>query len=78
LRNIRHCEERSDEAIQRAASGLLRCARNDKDARNDEKDIMIKRHLDRYDYIGIALLALVIALFIAHFVVPDTLPPPEP
>jgi hypothetical protein len=39
---------------------------------------MTKRHLDRYDYIGLALLAFVIALFIAHFVVPDTLPPPEP
>jgi hypothetical protein len=46
--------------------------------RNDKKDIMTKRRLDRYDYIGIALVVFVIALFIAHFTVPDTLPPPEP
>jgi hypothetical protein len=30
---------------------------------------------DRYDYIGMALLALVVALWIAHFVLPT--PPPE-
>ena len=36
---------------------------------------MAKRRLDRYDYMGIALLACVIALFVAHFLVPDTLPP---
>ena len=36
---------------------------------------MAKRRLDRYDYLGIALLACVVALFVAHFLVPDTLPP---
>ncbi len=36
---------------------------------------MVKRPLDRYDYMGIALLACVVALFIAHFLMPDTLPP---
>ena len=30
----RHCEERSDEAIQRRKAGLLRCARNDKGKRH--------------------------------------------
>jgi heme-degrading monooxygenase HmoA len=32
LIRIRHCEERSDEAIQRRKTGLLRYARNDGDA----------------------------------------------
>jgi len=32
---------------------------------------------DRYDYIGIALLALVVALWTAHFVLPP-LPPEQP
>jgi hypothetical protein len=35
---------------------------------------MTKRRLDRYDYIGIALLAFVLALWVAHFVMPDTGP----
>jgi hypothetical protein len=36
---------------------------------------MTKRRLDRYDYIGIALLVFVLALWIAHFVMPDGGPP---
>jgi hypothetical protein len=35
---------------------------------------MTKRRLDRYDYIGIAVLAFVLALWVAHFVMPDTGP----
>lgn len=35
---------------------------------------MTKRKLDRYDYIGIALLALVVALWVAHIVMPNTGP----
>jgi len=35
---------------------------------------MAKRRLDRYDYIGMAIVALLIALWIAHFVLPDTGP----
>jgi hypothetical protein len=35
----------------------------------------MKRSLDIYDYIGLALLAFVIALWITHFIMPDTLPP---
>src|SRR5262245_32645245 len=34
------------------------------------------RRPDRYDYIGIALLALVVALWVAHIVLPPL--PPEP
>lgn len=36
---------------------------------------MAKRRLDRYDYIGMAIVAFLIALWIAHFVLPDTGPP---
>ena len=35
---------------------------------------MSKRRLDRYDYIGIALLAFMLALWVAHFVMPDSGP----
>lgn len=35
---------------------------------------MTKRRLDRYDYIGMAVVAFVIALWIAHFVLPNTGP----
>ena len=35
---------------------------------------MTKRSLDRYDYIGMAIVALLIALWVAHFVMPDTGP----
>jgi hypothetical protein len=35
---------------------------------------MTKRRLDRYDYIGIALLVFVLALWVAHFVMPDSGP----
>jgi hypothetical protein len=35
---------------------------------------MSKRRLDRYDYVGMAVVALVIALWIAHFVMPNTGP----
>jgi len=35
---------------------------------------MTKRPLDRYDCIGMALVALVIALWIAHFLLPNTGP----
>jgi len=35
----------------------------------------MKRSLDIYDYIGLALLTFVIALWITHFVMPNTLPP---
>ena len=38
---------------------------------------MAKRRLDRYDLMGLALLACVMALWVAHFLVPDTLPPPS-
>jgi hypothetical protein len=31
---------------------------------------------DRYDYIGIALAVLVVALWVAHFALPT--PPPDP
>jgi hypothetical protein len=34
------------------------------------------RRLDRYDIIGLILVALVAALWIAHFVLPS--PPPAP
>lgn len=34
----------------------------------------MKRPLDRYDYIGMAILALVIALWVAHLVMPNTGP----
>ena len=33
-------------------------------------------HLDKYDWIGVAILALLAVLWIAHFAVPA--PPPEP
>lgn len=36
---------------------------------------MAKRRLDRYDVIGMAIVAFLIALWIAHFVLPDTGPP---
>ena len=35
---------------------------------------MIRRRLDRFDYIGMVLLGLVIALWVAHFLMPDTGP----
>jgi hypothetical protein len=35
---------------------------------------MTKRRLDRYDYIGLAIAVLVIALWVAHFVMPNTGP----
>jgi hypothetical protein len=35
---------------------------------------MAKRRLDRYDMIGIAIVAFLIALWIAHFILPDTGP----
>jgi hypothetical protein len=35
---------------------------------------MTKRSLDRYDYIGLAILAFVAALWVAHFVLPNTGP----
>jgi hypothetical protein len=35
---------------------------------------MAKRRLDRYDYIGMAILVFLIALWVAHFVLPDTGP----
>jgi hypothetical protein len=35
---------------------------------------MAKRRLDRYDYIGTAIVVFLIALWIAHFVLPDTGP----
>ena len=31
---------------------------------------------DRFDYIGMALIALVVSLWVAHFALPT--PPPEP
>jgi len=36
---------------------------------------MAKPRLDRYDWIGLALVALLIALWIAHFVMPEAGPP---
>jgi hypothetical protein len=35
---------------------------------------MAKRRLDRYDYIGMAIVVFLAALWIAHFVLPDTGP----
>ena len=35
----------------------------------------MRRPLDRYDYIGLALVALLVALWIAHFVMPGGGPP---
>ncbi len=35
----------------------------------------MKRPLDRYDYIGMALVALLIALWVAHFLMPESGPP---
>jgi hypothetical protein len=35
---------------------------------------MAKHRLDRYDYIGMAIVVFLIALWIAHFVLPDTGP----
>lgn len=35
---------------------------------------MAKRRLDRYDYIGLAIIGLLIALWIAHFLLPNTGP----
>lgn len=35
----------------------------------------MKHGLDRYDYIGIAVVALLIALWVAHFVLPSGGPP---
>jgi hypothetical protein len=35
---------------------------------------MAQRLLDRYDYIGMAIVLFLIALWIAHFVLPDTGP----
>ncbi len=37
----------------------------------------MRRRLDRYDYIGIALVVFVVALFVAHFVLPAGPPPAE-
>jgi len=36
---------------------------------------MAKRRLDRFDYLGMAIVGFLIALWIAHFVLPDTGPP---
>ncbi len=38
---------------------------------------MTKRRLDSYDYIGLALVAFVVALYVAHFVLPAA-PPSAP
>jgi hypothetical protein len=35
---------------------------------------MAKRVIDRYDYIGMAIVVFLIALWIAHFVLPNTGP----
>ena len=35
----------------------------------------MRRPLDRYDYIGLLILALLVALWIAHFVLPPGPPP---
>ncbi len=35
------------------------------------------RSWDRYDYIGVALVAFVIGLFVLHFILPAA-PPPTP
>ena len=35
---------------------------------------MAKRLFDRYDYIGMAIVVFLIALWVAHFVLPDTGP----
>jgi hypothetical protein len=35
---------------------------------------MAKRRFDRYDYIGMAIVVCLIALWVAHFVMPDTGP----
>lgn len=40
----------------------------------EEVAFMTKRHLDRYDYIGMALVAFIVALWIAHFLMPNTGP----
>jgi hypothetical protein len=37
----------------------------------------MRRRLDRYDFIGIALAVFVVALFTAHFVLPAGPPPTE-
>jgi hypothetical protein len=37
----------------------------------------MRRPLDRYDFIGIALAVFVVALFVAHFVLPAGPPPTE-
>ena len=37
----------------------------------------MRRRLDRYDYIGLFLAAFVIALLIAHFVLPSGPPPAD-
>jgi hypothetical protein len=34
------------------------------------------RQLDRYDYLGLLLVALVAALWVAHFLLPTPPPPP--
>jgi hypothetical protein len=36
--------------------------------------VMAKRRFDRYDYIGMAIVVFLIALWVAHFVLPDTGP----
>jgi hypothetical protein len=35
---------------------------------------MTKRRLDKYDYIGLALVAFIVALYVAHFVLPAAPP----
>jgi hypothetical protein len=37
---------------------------------------MAKKRPDLYDYIGLTLAALLVALWVAHFVLPT--PPPDP
>jgi hypothetical protein len=37
----------------------------------------MRRQLDRFDYIGIALALFVVALFIAHFLLPAGPPPAD-
>ena len=34
-----------------------------------------RRSLDRYDYIGLAIVALLVTLWIAHFLMPEGGPP---
>ena len=36
---------------------------------------MAKRRLDRYDFIGLAIIAFLVALWIVHFLMPESGPP---